>query len=165
VFPRADPHHWEEAAGDTLCDYVKNPATYRPELLNLTAYLRMAAKRDLLNLCKKEHRHHEHRVAMSLVEFANERGNLSGENDNPVDRLEREEEAMRANDLLQALVQDFTPEERRVAELMRDGQRQTQVFAEAIGQGHLPVEEQKREVKRVKDRIKKRLERGGTGHG
>jgi RNA polymerase sigma-70 factor (ECF subfamily) len=165
VFPRADPHHREEAAGQALWDYVKNPTKYNSEYTDLAAYLRMAARGDLLNLRQKEHRHHRHRADKSFVELAGEGGNLSGESDDPVDRLEREEEAARAKALLQELLQDCTSEERRVVELMLDGQRETRIFAEAIGQGHLPLQEQKREVKRVKDRIKKRLERGGTGHG
>ncbi len=50
-------------------------------------------------------------------------------------------------------------EERRVMDLMLDGERKTRVYAEALGLSGLPAAEQKREIKRVKDRLKKRLER------
>jgi hypothetical protein len=48
---------------------------------------------------------------------------------------------------------------------MLAGERATSAFAEAIGKANLPAAEQEREVKRVKDRVKKRLERGGGKHG
>jgi RNA polymerase sigma-70 factor (ECF subfamily) len=164
-FPSFDPHLRETAAEEALLNYVKNPTKYQPDRSGLAAYLRMAARRDLFNLRQREQRHHEHRVRWSVVELGPEGGNLSGGQDDPADRLEREEETERAEAWLRSLLGTFTPEERRVVELLLAGERRTEVFAEAIGQGQLPAAEQKREVKRVKDRIKKRLERGGRSHG
>jgi hypothetical protein len=48
-------------------------------------------------------------------------------------------------------------------DLMREGEKRTVVFADAAGFSDLPPEEQAREVKRVKDRIKKRIQRAGGG--
>jgi biopolymer transport protein ExbD len=48
-----------------------------------------------------------------------------------------------------------------VLELMLDGERQTSVYVEILEIGHLSLEEREREVKKVKDRLKKRLERAG----
>ena len=46
-------------------------------------------------------------------------------------------------------------------ELMGEGERRTAVFARALGLEDRPPGEQEREVKRVKDRIKKRMQRAG----
>jgi RNA polymerase sigma-70 factor (ECF subfamily) len=164
-FPGFDPDLRETGAGEALWAYVQDPAKYHPERLDLAAYLRMAARGDLFNLQRQEQRHHRHRVPWSVVELGAEDGNLSGGGEDPADRLERDEEAKQMETVLQALLENCTPEERRVVEMMLAGERETSVIAAAVGWGHLPAEEQKREVKRVKDRIKKRFERGGTGHG
>jgi hypothetical protein len=42
---------------------------------------------------------------------------------------------------------------------MLDGERDSAVFAAALGLGDLPVEEQRLRVKQIKDRIKARLRR------
>jgi DNA-directed RNA polymerase specialized sigma24 family protein len=160
-FPGFDPHFRETAAGQALCDYVKDPTNFHPKRLDLAAYLRMAARGDLFNLYRQEQRHHRRRVALSAVELSKVAGNIPEAGDDPADRLDRQVEAERTETILESLLEGFTPEERRVAELMRAGERATPVFAAALGQGHLPIAEQKRAVKRVKDRIKKRLERGG----
>jgi RNA polymerase sigma-70 factor (ECF subfamily) len=49
--------------------------------------------------------------------------------------------------------------EERAFRLWLEGERQTQAFADALGLGDLPPEEQQREVKRFKDRLIKRLRR------
>jgi hypothetical protein len=56
-----------------------------------------------------------------------------------------------------------TEVDRRVLRLMVDGERRTAVFAAVLGLDGQPAEAQRREVKRAKDRIKKRLERAGWG--
>ena len=55
----------------------------------------------------------------------------------------------------------MTSEERAVFSLMPEGERSTGVAAETMGIGELPPSEQSREVKRVKDRSKKRIRRRG----
>jgi RNA polymerase sigma-70 factor (ECF subfamily) len=52
-------------------------------------------------------------------------------------------------------------EDRQAAALILEGERSTEEFAKIFCLGHLPNIEQRREVKRRKDRIKKRLERDG----
>ena len=46
-------------------------------------------------------------------------------------------------------------------DLLLEGERTTERFALAIGADHLSQDEQRPAVKRVKDRIKKRIERKG----
>jgi hypothetical protein len=47
----------------------------------------------------------------------------------------------------------------KVVQLMADGERRSPTYAALLGLGHLPAAEQAREVKRVKDRLQKRLRR------
>lgn len=54
-----------------------------------------------------------------------------------------------------------TPEDVKVLQLMIEGERRTDRFAEALGLEGLTAEELRRTVKRHKDRLKKRLERLG----
>jgi hypothetical protein len=53
----------------------------------------------------------------------------------------------------------FSAEELRVVMLMLDGERSTDACARVLGLADLPAPEQAREVKRVKDRLGKRLRR------
>ena len=48
---------------------------------------------------------------------------------------------------------------------MRLGERKTAAYALALGIADRPAAEQRREVKRVKDRLQKRLERAGDKGG
>jgi RNA polymerase sigma factor (sigma-70 family) len=164
-FPRVDPHLREAAAGEALFAYVRAPHRYHPERAALPAYLRMAARRDLLNLLRRERRHHQHRLAWPVVELGEEGGNLQGREEEPSRQMEDEEEEERWQALLRAVRERCTEEERRVLDLMLAGQTSTAVFAEAVGLGDRQPAGQEREVKKVKDRLKKRLEREGGKHG
>jgi RNA polymerase sigma factor (sigma-70 family) len=164
-FPRVDPHLLLAAANEALFAYVQHPERYDTGRGDLAAYLRMAARGDLLNALRREQRHHRGRVAWLAVELDEERGNLSGREEEPPLPLQHDEEAAERERLLRAVAEDLTPPERRVLELMLAGERRTPAYAEALGITGLPPKDQEREVKRVKDRIKKRLERGGGTHG
>jgi DNA-directed RNA polymerase specialized sigma24 family protein len=159
-----DPHLRQTATHDALMSYVQAPHSYDPARMELGAYLRMAARGDLLNLRKREGKHQKGRVALAVVEDEGEDGNLSVEEE-PSVQLEAAEEAERCRDLLKAMTEDFTEEERRVLELMLAGERTTSVYASVLRLEELPANEREREVKKVKDRIKKRLERGVPRHG
>lgn len=152
---RAPPELCEEAVHLALCGYLHDPATYDPERGELASYLRMAAQGDLLNLLGKEQRHQRGRVSLTAVELSPDAGKYLGREDDPSLRLRIAEEQT-ADDP----VRDGCDEgERRVLDLMREGERHTAAYAAALGIGHLSGEEQERQVKRVKDRLKKRLER------
>ena len=49
-------------------------------------------------------------------------------------------------------------------ELLRQGERKTAPYAAVLGITDLPEAEQRQQVKRVKDKLKKRLERAGGPH-
>jgi hypothetical protein len=162
--PAVDPDLRQTAAHEALIKYFNNPTSYDPGRASLATYLRMAARGDLWNLLRGEARHHLHRVTWSVVEDDEEGGNLSGREEEPVLRLEREEETAQGQAFLRAVEARCTEAERGVLELLLAGERQTSAYAAALGVGGLPVAEQEREVKRVKGRLKKRLERGGLKH-
>ena len=123
----------------------------------------MAARGDLLNLLQRESKHEKDRVAWTVVEDGVEDGNYSGEED-PSSQLQRAEEAAQGQAFLQGIRDGCTEEERGVLELMLAGERKTGTYARVIGRDGLPAAEQEREVKKVKGRIMKRLERGAPHH-
>ena len=147
-----DPDVYISAVYEALTDYFKNPGKYDPAQRGLMGYLMMAARRDMQNLLRKESRHVTGRVSLEGVEFRQSDGN---------DVSERVAEDIDGRRKIEDLKQGMTSEEQAVFELMLDGERSTKVAATAMNIGHLPTGEQAREVKRVKDRIKKRIRRRG----
>lgn len=147
-----DPDIRTLAAYQALTDYFKNPGKYNPNKRSLMGYLKMAAGRDMQNLLRKESRHVTGRISLEGVEFRQSDGN---------DVSERVAEDIDGQRRIDDLKQGMTSEERAIFELMLDGERSTEVAVAAMNIGHLPPEGQAREVKRVKDRIKKRIQRKG----
>ena len=162
-FAHVDPDLIQCAVHRALMTYVQAPQSYDPNRGDLAMYLRMASRGDLVNLLQRERKHHRGRVGLSIVEDAVGDGNLLGTAE-PAVELEQAEEAKEWQAVLENVMEKMTPEERSVLELMLAGERKTQVYAKALGIDTLPVAEQEREVKKMKDRIKKRLQRGVSGH-
>ena len=150
IGPSVDPDIYVYAIHEALTDHFKNPGRYDPAKSKLTTYLRLAAKRDLQNLLRKESRHATGRTSLDSVEFELPDGN---------DISETVADNIDAQRLSDKLAKEMTPEEREVFSLMAEGERSTEAAAAALGIGHLSAHDQMREVKRVKDRIKRRLQR------
>ena len=150
--PGVDPDIYILATHDTLTDYFKNPRQYDPARSGLMTYLRLAAKRDLQNLLRKESRHATGRTSLDSVEFDTSDGN---------DVAETVADSLDALRLYDEMTQGMTTAERDVFFLMVEGERSTEAAAAALNIEHLAVMDQVREVKRVKDRIKKRIQRRG----
>lgn len=163
-FPFVDEHLRQGAVHDALVDYLGHPHQFDPARADLGGFLRLVARRDLLNQLRRERRHQELRLAWILVEDGEDGGNLHGGADDPPLLLVREEESAAARQLIQRVREGCSPEERLVLELMLEGERRTEVYARALGLESRPLEEQEREVKCLKDRLKKRIERGGHPH-
>lgn len=159
-----DPMACEEAADEAIVGLLNNPTAYDPDRLGVEAFLRMAAQRDLLNLLRKERRHHRNRRDLKVVEHASADGKYLMREDDPSLPLQIEE-AKEHRTPPDALWQPLTDVERRFWEQMEQGEWRTPAFAIILGITHLPASEQRREVKRVKDRLKKRLERSGGKRG
>jgi DNA-directed RNA polymerase specialized sigma24 family protein len=147
-----DPDIYLSAVYETLTDYFKTPEKYDPAKSGLLTYLKLASWRDLRNLLRKESRHTSGRVRLEDVEFSHSDGN---------DISERVAEDLDNQRLVADLTQGMTSDEQAVFDLMMEGERSTRVAAEAMNIGHMSSEEQARQVKRVKDRIKKRIRRRG----
>lgn len=151
--PSDDEQLADDAATDALLSYAERPEQFDPSRMSLDRYLRMSARGDLRNLRAREARQRARR-APADVELAEVRGNM--DSDEP--QTERAEELER-----DALAVAHNAEEAQVLQLMLDGERSTETYAAVLGIHRRPVEEQRRVVKRTKDRLKKRLERSNWG--
>jgi RNA polymerase sigma-70 factor (ECF subfamily) len=150
------------AAQDAVVGLIKNPHSYNPShpsRLDLFGYLRMAAEGDLRNLLRREQRHHRGRRSWNVVENADETGNNPGREEDPALGAERAEQQRAAAAFLRNASAGWTEQERQLLELMIREETQTERIAPVLGVAHLPFEQQQKEVKRVRDRIIKRLQR------
>jgi DNA-directed RNA polymerase specialized sigma24 family protein len=162
-FPRADEHLCWQAAEDTLLDLAKQPTNYQPNRLPLRSYLRLSAKRDLLNLLDSQARRDRHHDSMKNVELSPRlRNYLQDAEGDPAELLEAGPDPAAlalAERALAQILEGLTAGERAALELQLAGERATSAYAQALGIIGLSQAEQEREVKRVKDKLKKRIER------
>jgi DNA-directed RNA polymerase specialized sigma24 family protein len=156
-----DGHAVEQAAHDALLAFVRRPHAYDPSGLALIPYLRNSARCDLLNALKREQRHAQRRAPLEAVELRPPAGNNQ---QRAADRLGGDTRAA----LLRRLRAELPdPLDWDAMCLLIDGVRETAVYARLYGLEALPVVEQTRQVKRHKDRLKKRAIRLGVriNHG
>jgi len=159
--PSVHPDDCCTAAIDALTDYFGHPEKYDPAKLELGAYLRMAARRDLSNLGRSEAKHQRRRNPDFRVEEDDFGGNSL--RDDPLTSSIRREEQEATRERLDAVGAECTGSERAFLALMREGERNTGRFALALEVEHLPEAEQQRVVKRARDRFVKRIHRKGEG--
>ena len=140
------------AATEAFVSYFQRPEQYDPEKANLQTYLRISAEGDLKNALRSERNFQEKfQTGVELSQFEG-KGEVEAE---PLSTLQGKE--------LREEIRKLFPDQRdwELAELIIDQERRTEPFAEILGIQHLPVEEQRAEVKRHKDRIKQKLRRFG----
>lgn len=142
-----------DAATDALINYMKNPEQFDPGKRGLVGYLKMSAEGDLLNALAKRKRLNEKIEFSEDVELLADHRNRSTE---PVD-VTTQIEAEEASRVIDELFPDSR--DRKLADLVIQGERSTDAYAEILGLDGVSPEQRRREVKRHKDRIKKRLER------
>lgn len=162
--PRLDSMICEEAADEAIVRFLLDPSKYDPHRLELEAFLRMAAQRDLQNLLRKERRHQRNRRSWKVVEQMAEAGKYLRRDEDPSLPLQMEEVRQRQAPP-DSMRQRMTEVEQRFWEQMQQGEWRNAVFATILGVTHLPEAEQRRQVKRVKDRLNKRKERAGEKDG
>jgi len=152
--PTEDLGRVSDVVGDLVLKFVRHPEEYDPARLPVRAYLKMAAKGDLLNARDKERRRKAHEIRLeSVAEWA-------------ADGNEEDEANVRAwltDPEVAAVIAGFDAVERAVWDLMLTGNRSTAAYAPILGVADRPVPEQERAVKRVKDRIVRRLKRAQEG--
>lgn len=150
----ADEHQVIDAATNAILTVIKKPDKYDPEKSSLEGYLLMIADRDLKNNWAKQKRQAKRESPLEIVELASLPRNKSHE-DAVISRR-------RVEQLIPELRKAFpASRDQQLLKLLVDGVRQTPEYARVLGVTHLPIEEQRREVKKAKDRIKKRLARLG----
>lgn len=156
------------AAEDALLALVKSPLSFKPSRkVRLEAYLRMSAQGDLKNALQREKRHRHGRISIKNVELSGLAGKYSRGDDEPWGddepclALQIQEAVDKAyRDVPESMRDGLTEGEMQFFMLMERGERKTVVLAKAIGADHLPKSEQAVIVKRTKDKLKKRKQRG-----
>lgn len=153
--PNADPDAVYTAVADALLWFTEHPARYDPTRSPLPRFLLLVAERRLFNAFESEARHRR-LISGDLVELLPDDRNEVVDDDSPsFDAAE-----------LQPILAGLAETDRRVLELMRDGERRTAVFAAVLGLSDRLADGQRHEVKKAKDRIVARLRRAaGGGNG
>jgi RNA polymerase sigma-70 factor, ECF subfamily len=149
-----------DAATDAMLAYLQQPQKVDLTKSGLLTYLTMSAYRDLLNMLARESRRKKREVPLEDVEHTLSVGNNTMEDD----VLEKygvftfEGKAS----LLQWVAEEFPdPVDRQLLDLMLSGERKTAAYSAMLGIQDSKPEEQRRIVKRHKDRLIKRLQRLG----
>jgi RNA polymerase sigma-70 factor (ECF subfamily) len=156
--PHDDPHLVETAAIDAVLATAEHPERYNPARGSLATYLWIAARGDLRNARQSAWRRAAHHTPLDVVEIGPAARNLATGADDPADVAARRRD--RDPGLVATARAAFDAREWAVVELMIDGERRpTADYARLLGLEHLPAPDRAREVKRVKDRLEKRLRR------
>lgn len=166
LFADQSAHLRETVAIDLLLGYQSRPEQYDSRQLSLFAYLRMAARYDMLNQIDKHRRY-----AGRLLSLADPAVELLLHDRNTLQEGEELDEWLRQRtdrsfgEIVLALRAELEAVEEQVLMLMLEGVRDTATYAAVLGITHLDEVSQRREVKRTKDRILKRLQRLGRRIG
>lgn len=148
--PGRDAENKFDAAVDALIDFISRPDAFDPHKGQIEPFLLLAAKRNLMNVRRGDHRRHV-RETKAAAYFQNNYVELP----DPVENLiGKDNEA-----LYRRLLAAIAPADRPVAELMLQGERRTAVYAKALGLDGQTTEQQRMAVKRAKDRVTKALQR------
>jgi RNA polymerase sigma-70 factor (ECF subfamily) len=151
-----DPDVVRDAAWEAIRGYMEHPAAFDPSQRGLLGYLDMAAEGDLRNALAKARRRRRREELVDPVELAAIGGNKGQE------QLEARMEVERIRPQLDRLFPDRA--DREAVDLIVEGERSTEAFVEVWGLGKLSLDEQRKAVKRGKDRLKMALQRLGQLH-
>lgn len=147
-----------DAVVDALSSYIKRPEQFQPERSALFTYLAMSAQGDLRNTLARLRRERARLVSLDPVVHDHASGNDSVDSSGavPVEEL-----SLSARVLCQAVMQVrralHDSREQEVLDLIIEGERRTEMFARVLQLEGMAPAEQVRAVKRVKDRIKRRI--------
>jgi DNA-directed RNA polymerase specialized sigma24 family protein len=145
AFPSASEDLVVDGVEDALLEYAKAPQKFDSSRgVPLLAFLRLAAVRNLSNLVRGESRRRarERKLAEDAKSFERAR---------PIDSADGSDDGL--TDVVEAaLSSSMDPAERAAVAQWLQGERRTDQLARALGIGHLPMREQQRALKRLKDR-------------
>lgn len=154
---RVDEQLIADGVTDALLDYAERPGQFDAGRgVPLDRFLAAAARRNVANLLRGERRRkaRERKVGLRKREADVAQDPAAGNTrQEDLEAIERRRAAMD-----EALT---SPEDREVLGLILDGVKETAAFARILGLAHLPADEQRREVRRHKDRITRFLRRKG----
>jgi hypothetical protein len=161
-FPNLDAELTDTAAIDCLLAYHARPRQYQAGGLSLFAFLRMAARYDVLNALEKSRRHRRRNTPLESIEQHAPTQDLEAFSSHMAldDMLASYTEAS-FGEVLAMLEAELDEAEKRALWLMLQGERDLPIFAEALGLARLDEREQRSEVNRIKDRLNKKLQRLG----
>lgn len=147
-----------EAVNEAFSGFFNNPATFNPEISSLKRFLEVAADRDLKNILNREKKHSLKKDLPEDVELHEKLWNSTVSNSGSTDSGMIHKELIEITD--NELAHHFkTDRDISLAKLVLQKARETEVYAEVLGIQNLSIDNQRDEVKRHKDRIKKVLER------
>lgn len=150
-FPRTDEDLIVNAVEDALLEYSRQPQRFdRSRGIPLLAFLRMAALRNAMNLVRTESRR-----LRKEKDLRAEAGASPAANPPQATADEVHDPAILAS----AVAGVVRAEEERAVALWLKGERRTEPLAVALGIGELTADQQRRTVKQLKDRMRKRLQR------
>ncbi len=151
-----DPHMVDTAVVTALLIYQKTPTQYNPNKLRLDQYLYMSARGDLLNFIKKQKKDMALVPLLEIVELEESDSEYGVE---VQDDIDVEDEVIKKLSPTWRNICSLLPDnkDQEIIQLMMDGIRETETYAEVLGITALSEHEQFLLVKRNKDRIKKKL--------
>jgi len=151
-----DPHLVETAANDALLDLIDHPERFEPSRSSLFTYLYWRARSYLLNSLGRGKGSPAQEKVVELDDPEAVYKLEAQEADAETLLISREYQA----GIIEKLRRVFTdPGDLRVVVLRIEWVRETSAYAEALGVANRPEDEQKKLVKKAKDRIEKILER------
>ena len=151
----------QDAVTDALLAYVQEPTKYDPAKSGLVSYLSMSAYGDYLNMVAREQRRVKRQVPIEIVEQRLEAGNywIEDVEETVLRNLGTLNDEERSQIQMKIIEQFPDPRDRQLLRLLLDGERKTAAYSTVLGIQESDPAEQRRIVKRNKDRLTKRLER------
>jgi RNA polymerase sigma-70 factor (ECF subfamily) len=155
---KRDEAYFFEAVNEALRGYHKNPSTFNPEKYKLFTFLLVAADRDLRNILQREQKHLNRKDLPEDVELQENFWNTTIKPHSSADDAIQIEETMAA---IHNFLESLFPNERDITlvYMILAGERETESYSEVLEIENLTLSEQRAEVNRHKDRIKRMLER------
>ena len=161
-FSDQDGYLCESTAIDCLLKYYQKPKTYNPKQISLFAYLRMAARYDLISAIGKEQRLHQRLTSLDeLPGELQEPDDVARDSQEALDDLLQRHTDWSFDEIIKALETRLDRVEKRFLRLMLEGVRNNVRYADELNLADQDEADQRAEVKRVKDRLVKKLQRFG----
>jgi DNA-directed RNA polymerase specialized sigma24 family protein len=153
----------ESIAIDCLLKYYQTPKIYNPKQISLFAYLRMAARYDLMSAIDKEQRLHQRLTSLDeLVDGPHTPEDKGRDSQVALDDLLQRHTDWSFAEIIQALEAQLNRAEKRCLWLMLEGVRDNARYVAALDLSQMDEASQRAEVKRAKDRLVKKLQRFGA---